>query len=302
MELEQQDNTAEHEPTHSPGPDEHGEQDILRAIPLSDYTSEKLRGAQVFKLDAAPRSYPIDINLPGLMQGSGWSPSDRLQLWHNLGGIVPYTGLTIRKLDLEANALLHCTLNISGDLSLLSNHQEFANRFFRDAFVESASSFSCVNDWEVTSRWTADPTTMSFFASSVAGALGWGSKVPPEIESWLKAALNNLEHRNWKSCVLMCRRALQILMEVAYAKQFGTKLENLALHDLIRRFEAIAPGPIPRHWLNIAHSVANIGNMCVAPPGLIPGYRYSKPDAEAAYTKTSAFVGAYFKEMDAPSI
>src|SRR5712692_3743973 len=164
MESEQQDNTAGNKTTFSPGPNQHGEQEILRAIPLSEYTPEKLRGAQVFKLQAAANSYPIDINLPALIEDSGWSPSDRLQLWHNLAGIVPHTGLTLRKLNLEENALLHCKLNINGVLSILSNHREFAARFFRIVFVESPSSFSCVRDWKVTSGWTADQTTVSFFA------------------------------------------------------------------------------------------------------------------------------------------
>jgi hypothetical protein len=55
--------------------------------------------------------------------------------------------------------------------------------------------------------------------------------------------------------------------------------------------------PIPRHWLNIADSVRNIGNVPGAHPRAIPGYRFSKQDAELAYTNTSGFVAAYFEKI-----
>ncbi len=52
---------------------------------------------------------------------------------------------------------------------------------------------------------------VAFFAGSVACALGWGPKVPQEIGASLQEALDHLERQNWKSCVVMCRRALQAL-------------------------------------------------------------------------------------------
>jgi hypothetical protein len=44
--------------------------------------------------------------LSALVQESGWSLSDRLRLWHILGEMAPYTGLTIRELDLKEKALV----------------------------------------------------------------------------------------------------------------------------------------------------------------------------------------------------
>jgi hypothetical protein len=86
-------------------------------------------------------------------------------------------------------------------------------------------------------------------------------------------------------------------MELAYEKQFGVKPGKLDLNGITRRFEALIPGPIPRHWLNIADSIRNIGNVPGAHPRSIPGYRFSKRDAELAYTNTSSFVAAYFEKM-----
>jgi len=155
-----------------------------------------------------------------------------------------------------------------GALSILSNNREYAIRFFRVVFLNSPPRFAGARDWKVTSGWIADETTVAFFAGSVAGALGWGPKVPGEIEGSLKEALDNLERRNWKSCVVMCRRALQALMETAYEKQFGAKARKLDFNAIIRRFETVPSQPIPRHWLNIADSVRNIGNVPGAhPPG-----------------------------------
>jgi HEPN domain-containing protein len=273
-----------------------------KAVALSDYTPEKMRAAQVFKLDAAPKSSPIDINLPALIQECGWEPSDRLRFWHTLAGQVPHAGLTIRKLDLEEKALVHCNVDTNGALSILSNKREYAIRFFRTVFLNSPPRFAGARDWKVTSGWTADEATMAFFAGSVAVALGWGPKVPHEIKASLREALDDLERRNWKSCVVMCRRALQALMEVAYEKQFGAKPRKLDLNAIIRGFEALTSPPIPRHWLNIADSVRNIGNVPGAHPRAIPSYRFSKHDAELAYTNTSSFVAAYFEKIARPTV
>jgi len=60
----------------------------------------------------------------------------------------------------------------------------------------------------------------------------------------------------------MCRRALQALMKVAYEKFFGVKPgKGSDLNGIIRSFEKLSPAPIPRHWLNIADAVRNIGNV-----------------------------------------
>jgi len=114
----------------------------------------------------------------------------------------------------------------------------------------------------------------------------------------MKEALRGIEKRNWKSCVVMCRRAPQALMEVAYEKFFGAQpSKGLDLNGIIRSFEKLTPPPIPRHWLNIADAVRNIGNVPGAHPRAIPSYRFTKGDATLAYSNTSSFVSAYFEKI-----
>jgi hypothetical protein len=275
------------------------------AIPISKYVPKKFgkidpKNLTVFKLDAIPKSSPVDLNVAALLQESGWSLSDRLRFWHTLKGesSLPGTRLTIRKLELEEQALVHCHIQADGRLTILSNDKSYALRFFSDVFLDSPPSFRTRKDWTVKSGWAKDETTVAFFMASAAGALGWGPKVPQEIEDSMKEALRGIEKRNWKSCVVMCRRALQALMEVAYEKFFEVKPgKGFDLNGIIRSFEKLSPSPIPRHWLNIADAVRNIGNVPGAHPRPIPSYRFSKGDAALAYSNTSSFVSAYFEKI-----
>jgi hypothetical protein len=276
-----------------------------KAIPISEYVPNKfgkgeLKKLSVFKLDATPQSSPIDLNVAALCEDSAWSLSDRLRFWHTLNGdsLLPGVRMTIRKLELDEQALVHCHIEADGKLRILSNSQEYATRFFSSVFLYSPPAFHSRKDWKITSVWVTDETTVAFFAGSAAGALGWGPKVPHEIEDSMKEAFRGMEKRNWKSCVVMCRRALQALMEVAYEKFFGVKSgKGLDLNGIIRRFEKLSPPPLPRHWLNIADSVRNIGNVPGAHPRAIPRYRFSKGDAILAYSNTASFVSAYFEKI-----
>ena len=106
-------------------------------ISLSDYAPKKLRATLVLKLDVAARSSPIDINLGAIIQESSRNLSDRLRFWHTLTGIVPHNRLTIRKLDLDEQAVVHCQIEIDGLLSILSDDREYTTRFFRAVFLNS---------------------------------------------------------------------------------------------------------------------------------------------------------------------
>jgi len=280
--------------------------EIMRtAIPISKYVPTKFGKIEranlpVFKLDALPKSSPIDVNVAALSEQSRWSASDRLRFWHTLNGksLLPGTRLTIRKLELDEQALVHCHVEADGRLTILSNDKEHALRFFSEVFLDSPPSLRSRKDWKFKSRWAKDENIVAFFAGTAAGALGWGPAVPHEIEDSMKEALRGIDKRNWKSCVVMCRRALQALMEVAYEKFFGAKpAKGLGLNGIIRSFEKLSPSPIPRHWLNIADAVRNIGNVPGAHPRPIPSYRFSKGDATLAYSNTASFVSAYFEKI-----
>lgn len=273
---------------------------MARTIDISEYALKKLKKLSVFRLEACPYSSPVDMDLAALLDESSWNLSDRLRFWHTMNGASPISAvkLTIRKLDFDEKALVHCQINIDGALTILSNNKDSATRFFRGVFTDSPPTFAGVRNWKVKSRWVKDKTSVSFFAGSAASALGWGPKVPHEIETTMREALRGMEGRNWRSCVVMCRRALQALMEVAYEKLFSAKPgKGLDLNGIIRKFENTTPLLIPRHWLNIADAVRNIGNVPGAHPRAISGYRFSKSDAALAYNNTAAFASAYFEKI-----
>jgi hypothetical protein len=80
-----------------------------RTNPISKYVPKKfgkieVKNLSVFKLEAIPKSSPIDFNVSALSEESGWSLSDRLRFWHTLNGKSPppATRLTIRKLEPDA--------------------------------------------------------------------------------------------------------------------------------------------------------------------------------------------------------
>ncbi len=272
-----------------------------KAIPLSEYASKRnktksIKALQVFRLQAKPKSSPIDIDLRALTEESAWGLSDRFRFWQVLRGTATPVGLTIRKLDLDEKALVRCRVEIDGALSILSNSEEYAKRFFRSVFVAGPPLFQHGN-WRVKSGWTGNRTAVGFFTGMVDGALGWGPHIPHEVEGSLKEAFSSIQKRNWRSCVVMCRRALQALMEGAYAKFFGAKPGGqLDLNSIIRKFEALTPPRIPRHWLNIADSIRNLGNVPGAHPRPISGYRFSKQDAILAYENTICFRCCVFRE------
>jgi len=271
---------------------------MLKPVPLSDYRRMGPKKLRIFRLHAKSWVTPIDINLGSLVEDSVWGLSDRLRFWHVLRAAVPPPGLTIRKLDLDDGALLRCRIEVDGEVLIESNNEEYARRFFRSVLREAPHRDYNPRDWTIKkSGWTRNKGRIDFFVGQIDGALGWGPKVPAEVESSLKEAFDGLRKRNWKSCVVMCRRALQALMETAYEKTFGAKPSSaLDLNGLIRKFEPLIPPAIPRHWLNIADSIRNLGNVPGAHPRSIPGYRFSKRDAMLAYDNT-AFVAAYFEKM-----
>ncbi len=273
---------------------------MARTIDISGYALKNLKNLSVFRLEARPNSSPVDVNLGALLDESSWNLSDRLRFWHTIDGASPLSmvRLTIRKLDLDEKALVHCQIDAGGTLTILSNSKDYATRFFRGVFTDGPPTFAGVRNWKVKRRWVKDKTSVSFFAGSAASALGWGPKVPHEIETTMREALRGMEGRNWRSCVVMCRRALQALMEAAYEKFFSAKPgKGLDLNGITRKFENTTPLLIPRHWLNIADAVRNIGNVPGAHPRAIPGYRFSKSDAVLAYNNTAAFVSSYFEKI-----
>src|SRR3989442_3392032 len=113
-------------------------------------------------------------------------------------------------------------------------------------------------------------------AAHADGAKGWqDSFLQPDTERSLAEASRSYGSKNWLSCLVMCRRATESIMETAYTKAFGKEPKGLGLNGILRSFERQNPAVIPRHWINLLDSIRNIGNV----PG---GHLIEPKDTELA--------------------
>src|SRR6266851_3272720 len=124
---------------------------MARTIDISGYALKNLKNLSVFRLEARPNSSPVDVNLGALLDESSWNLSDRLRFWHTIDGASPLSmvRLTIRKLDLDEKALVHCQIDAGGTLTILSNSKDYATRFFRGVFTDGPPTFAGVRNWKV---------------------------------------------------------------------------------------------------------------------------------------------------------
>src|SRR6202140_3847800 len=146
-----------------------------RTIPISKYVPKnfgKIEGKNlsVIKLEAIPKSSPIDLNVSALSEESDWSLSDRLRFWHTLNGKSPLPAirLTIRKLELEEQALVLCHVEADGTITILSNSKDCATRFFNTVFLDIPPSFPARTDWRLKGCWVNDESAVAFFAGKAA--------------------------------------------------------------------------------------------------------------------------------------
>lgn len=131
-----------------------------RTIPISQYVPKKfgkieMKNLSVFKLEAIPKSSPIDLNVSALSDESGWSLSDRLRFRYTLNGKspLPATRLTIRKLEVEEQALVLCHVEADGTLTILSNSKDCGTRFFDSVFLDIPPLFPARKDWRLKGGW-----------------------------------------------------------------------------------------------------------------------------------------------------
>jgi hypothetical protein len=153
-----------------------------KTIPISKYVPKKfgkivVKNLPVFKLEAVPKSSPIDLNVSALSEESGWSLSDRLRFWHTLNGTstLPAIRLTIRKLDLEEQALVLCHVEADGTLTILSNSKDCATRFFNSVFLDIPPSFPVRRDWRLKGGWVNDKSC-SILRGDGCGSVGLGTE------------------------------------------------------------------------------------------------------------------------------
>jgi len=277
-----------------------------KKIPLLSYY-DKTEDLEVFQLTAKATFRPIDLNIFALTETMNWSLSDRMRFWYagGEGESLPQPKeifdvkpqLFLRKLDTEEDAFCQCQIDMHGEVLMLSNDSKYAEGFFVRVFVNVPPSFHGLDDWEISKEWIRAPLIVAGFCGSLSGARGWTDRIPPGIERSIEEAKTNYDSGKWNPCVVMCRRALEEIMQFAYRRFFEQEPKGLDLNDIIRKFEKEKPHVIPKHWIGALDSVRNIGNV----PGAHPAgsdYVFTRVDADLALLQTVAFREAYFSKID----
>jgi len=282
------------------------QQSTAKRVALNAYY-ENAQNLEVFKLTAKAKSSPIDFDIFALTETMNWSLSDRMRFWYadTTGKKSPEPqaifnvspGIYLRKLDREEDAFCVCDVNMNGEIELWSNDGNYAEGFFFKVFVNVPPTFYGLDDWEISKQWIQTPEIITMFQGSLDGALGWTERVPSGIDRSIEEAKTNYELKKWNPCVVMCRRALEEIMEFAYRRFFNQEPKGLDFNTIIRKFENERSDVIPKHWINVLDSVRNIGNV----PGAHPtkkDYKFTRIDAELSLLQTTAFREAYFSKID----
>jgi HEPN domain-containing protein len=277
-----------------------------KRIPLASF-HERTQGLEVFELKAKPCFAPIDFNIFALTETMDWSPSDRMRFWYvqaedqklpeslQVFDVAPH--LLLHRLDREEDAFCHCHVGFDGEVVIWSNDSDYAEDFFARVFVNVPPSFREAKDWETSREWSDSLSIVEMFRGSLDGARSWTSRVPPAIDRSIEEAKANYDLRNWNSCVVMCRRALEAIMQLAFRRFFDKDPKGMDLNAIVRKFENEKREVIPKHWIGVLDSVRNIGNV----PGAHPegkGYKFTRVDADLALLQTVAFREAYFSKID----
>lgn len=193
---------------------------------------------------------------------------------------------------------------MNGNVKIYSNDSRYARDFFSDIFTELPPSFHKPREWKVKGGWIKDKYSLAFFLGSLHGALGWVSEeIPQEIKESLDEGLQAFEAKHYKSCVIMCRRAIEAVMKLAYKRFFKrgpktSKGRDYSLYKIVRKFQNKKPEVIPRHLINVLEYIRNLGNIPGAHPTPIPKYRFTRRDAEGALFNTRLFLYSYFTKID----
>lgn len=289
--------------------------DKLARIPISEYLTDG-RNPPVYRSNVHPNFSPVDINLQFII-GEGWSHADRLRFHtemeikvakdHPLATLIknlkPH--LLIRRYDREEDSFLTVLIGQDGEIEILSNDRDFAQRYLNGLFLECPPSFHSAEELEVAEEWVDDPQVYAMFLGLLHGALGWdpSRQIPPAIRVSLEEAEKALSIANYRSTVVMCRRTIEALLKLAFPRLLGrpavdNKGRTLTLNAMIRQFKKQKPSPIPSHLLHVLDSVRVIGNVPGAHAVEIEGYRFSKHDAEFALASVYYFIEQYFSKLD----
>lgn len=283
--------------------------------PLESYLTGDDR-PPVFCLKAIAHFTPLDINL-AFLNRAGWNQSvDRLRFHTELSGVQSDHPLAqaiaavgpqclIRRLDSEEDVFVSATISAAGEVTVMSNDENVARRYFEGIFVGCPPSFHAPDEFDISETWLSGDTVCAHFTGMLAGAHGWdpSHNIPPNIQESLDEAKASLEIANYKSSVVMSRRTLEAVMKFGFERLLGRKpVDNkgwsLTLDKIIKEFEKPGPKPIPDHLLHVAHSLRLIGNVPGAHAADVENYQFSRSDAEYALYAVSHFLQQYFSKID----
>jgi len=284
-------------------------------ISTQDYFTEG-KNPPVYRMEVNPRFSPIDVNLQFVFK-EGWSHADRLRFHteakfksnnaHPLSDLInslrPH--LLIRRYDAEEDSFVSINIGLDGEIELLANDRDFAQKYLHGLLLECPPSFHSTEDLDITEEWVDKSQTRAMFLGLLQGALGWDpmQQIPPAIQTSLEEAEKALSIANYRSCVVMCRRTIEALLKFAIPRLLNcapvdNKGKTLRLDAMIERFKQQNPSLIPAHLLHVLDSIRIIGNVPGAHADEIKNYRFSKRDAEFALVSVHYFLEQYFSKID----
>ena len=283
-------------------------------IALDNYFSEAPQ-RRLYRIIAKPQFSPLDINLK-FLQASGWSVNtDRLRfhtehaidvpedhpLAQVLSSLSPH--LLLRKIDKEEDYFVSLQIGVDGTILVLSNDKNRAFEYLTHVFLGIPPSFHSIDEIEIEDAWVDDESVFAMFCGMLHGACGWDPMhdMPPFLDESVKEAQKSLDIGNYKSCVVMCRRALEALLKFGYKRLLGKdpvtkKGRGLMLSALIEGLKG--KGKIPDHLLYVADAVRLLGNVPGAHAADIENYQFTRYDAEFALASGIYFVEQYFTKID----
>jgi hypothetical protein len=211
--------------------------------------------------------------------------------------------MLIRKIDKEEDYFVAISVFVDGKLTVLSNDEDRACEFLDGLLLGFPPAFKEKSDLEVEARWETDPQQFAVFCGMLTGAMGWDPMhdVPPSLEESIVEARKSLEIGNYKSSIVMSRRAIEGLLKFAHKRLLGKEPirkdgRSMMLNDLITAFRGT--GKIPEHLLQVADALRLLGNVPGAHPVDIQDYRFTRYDAEFGLASVLYFNEQYFTKID----
>jgi HEPN domain-containing protein len=248
----------------------------------------------------------------------GWTAADRVRLHlprkdrgapegHPMGQLLrdmpPH--ILVRKYDRDEGVIVVLHFYFDGKITGFTNNEAYGVTFLKKLLLECPPSFHGEPELSIDCEWSTDENLRAMFLGLLHGALGWDShhQIPPILIQSLEEAYKSLEIANYRSCVVMCRRALEGLLKFAFPRLLkkqpvDAKGKAMMLNDMTVAFKNEKPAPIPQHLLNIVDAVRLIGNVPGAHAAEIPGYRFTRSDAEFALAAANHFIDTYFSKID----